>query len=475
MRKALIVFALVFALVLGGAAYTFSDTWELRDKVEVTEKPVYGDVTAAEGLSLKMHTNFDDHLFWDIDYTPGEAEKTENDYRVSVKKDYGEYEYIPLGVNLSVEYDSIYFDYIDHEGNISESAIGGFEGIAKAYRELWLETPNGSEGSREIKLKDYYDYYPISGSLEVAGHEVSFDSWAMEHPESYPDADKAYKVFNDYFRIPVLENETRYISLRKDENGNIIGRGGGSGNGENYYLWTHSVVLDDAVYFTVSNRSNEETIVDTSLIPGGFGIYRVPYTVNNGEADIRFEELSTAKSLDEEFDITFFLSDEAGEKLILIGEINSQLHMLIIDAATMDTLQDIEIVSGEKVNCWQYFDGEDFLMLGINDERMALIERQENGEYVLRFVIEDFASREQLYNRYDVQAMAWNGEKLALSGYKSFRSIDERYVADFYYAVYDETGLLCFTDCDSSLCVNADQQWGCVRGNDDGSMKLHWN
>jgi len=470
MRKALIAFILIFALMIAGGVYTMHDAALPRDEVVVSEILRRGDTSAAEGLSLAMHTNFDDHLFWDVDYTPGQAENTKTDYRVSAKKDYGEYMYEPLAVNLAVEYDSVYMSNIDEIVDPNNESL---EGIAKAYWELWMETPNGGEGVKLIHLKDYYDYYPIGGSVEVAGVEVSFDTWALEHEESFPMAKAAHKAINEYFCIPVLENDTEYISLRKDDVGNINGRGSGSGNSDNFYLWSDALILPDAVYFTINNRSSEGKLVDTSLIPGGYGIYRLPYTMENGEGKIQFDELSTVKSLDEEFDVGFMFRDEPMEKIILIGVIREETRMLVIDAESMETLQDI-LISDECDGCWQYYDGGDFIVMGLGDGSLALVERQENGEYLLRFVIEDEAHGE-LYYRYDAKAWAWNGEKLAVSGYKDLDDMDERYVADFYYAVYDKTGLLCFTDCDSSLCVNEDQQWGCVRGNDAESMELEWN
>ncbi len=465
MRKALIVFLLLFALVLSGAVYAFSDVSTIRDEVEVTEIVRYGDSSAAEGLSLGLHTNYDNYLFWNVDYTPTRPEVTEADYRVSIKKDYGNYDY---------DYTGIYLRNFDDVPSEIELLSESDTGLARAYYELYMEIGPREHKEREIYLKDYMDYYPITGDMDLEGLNMGMypegHEWRAD--ENNPEG---FRALNEFFRIPVLEEETFHISLGKDENGRINSRGSGTGNADDFYsMYVDSAVLPDGVYFTINNRTNlKEEIIDTSLIPGGYGIYRLPYTLENGEYEVGFDSLSTVKSLDENFEVSFMLTDEAGETIILIGNINAQLRMLVIDASTMETLQDIEIVSTGNTGCWQYFDGGDFLALSIDDNRLALIERQESGEYLVRFVVEDIADG-VYYNRYDVQDMAWNGEKLALSGYKGLDDINERFVADFYYAVYDETGLRCFTDCDSSLCINEDQQWGCVRGNDAGSMTLEW-
>ena len=464
MRKALIIFILVFAFSLGLGAFAVYDAAQPRDEVLVSENLRYGEASAAEGLNLTMHTNFDNHLFWDISYIPGQPEKTENECRVSVKKDYGDYEYEPIGMNLMSDVEGWYFD------DFADRDPTELSGLSLAYYELWLDTPNGGEREELIHLKDYLDYYPVGGEVDVDGLTIPF---YMDWPSIEDYSYAVHRQMNDYFKIPVMEDEVRYISLRKDEQGNLRGRGSGTGDKDTYNIWSHSVVLSDAVYFTINNRSNEGKIVDTSLIPGGYGIYRLPYTVENGVCEIQFEELSTPKSIDEEFNIIYMFTDEPKEKIILIGLLNTELRMLVIDAATMETLQDIEI-AGDSEGCWQYNSGGDFIALGLDDGRLALVEKRESGEYLLRFVIEDEAHG-KLYNRYEAQAWAWDGEKLAVSGYKSLDDIDERFVADFYCAVYDETGLLCFTDCDSSLFVNKDAQWNCVRGNDVNSMELKWN
>lgn len=462
MRKALIIFILIFAIALSGGVYAFHDASQPRDEVIVSEHLRYGDAAAAEGLSLEMHTTYDYHLFWDIAYTAAQPENTQTAFRASAKRDYGDLDYAPMGLTLMEELDAWRYD------DFTDVDPAELSGLTLAYRELWQEVPAGEERAKEITLKDYIDYYPMGGEVDLPGGNVLFFQEEIYDENSV----NAYAAFNEYFKIPVLENETRYISLGKDANGNICSRGGGTGNSDHYNIWTRCVTLPDAVYFTLNNRSNQGELIDMSLVPGGFGIYRLPYTVTDGVNEVDFENLSTAKSLDEEFDITFMLADEPQEKIILIGKLGGEIRMLVIDAGSMETLQDI-LIADDSESCWLYHDGGDFLTLALDNNRLALVERQENGEYLLRFVIDDPAHGEWYY-RHDQLAWAWNGEKLAMSGFRAFDDINNRYVADFFYAVYDETGLLCFVDCDSSLSPNSPIQWHGVRGIDDGAMELTW-
>ena len=39
---------------------------------------------------------------------------------------------------------------------------------------------------------------------------------------------------------------------------------------------TESVVTDDACFFWFGNRTEQDQLVDTSRIPGGYGVYMLP-------------------------------------------------------------------------------------------------------------------------------------------------------------------------------------------------------
>ncbi len=466
MRKALLILSIVFVLILGCSAWACRDIAATGDEVMVEEIVRYGDIAAADGLSMEVRTNYSDNLFWETHFSAGQSGLQQSDYRVSVKKDYGDWEPVYSGIEISSTVD-FYYD-IEERGPM-------LTGLGKAYYELYLELTPGEYKDKVIYLKDYMDYYPIGGNLSLPGVEMYFDpNDSLYGPMNNAEA---HKILGKYFRIPVQKNETRWISLGLSENGFINSRGSSTSGSEDVYnLYSDSVIMPDAIYFTINNRTGlKNEPVDTSLIPGGYGIYRLPYTLENGVYDVRFNELSTVKSLDEDFKVIYLMSDETQEKIILVGEEGERLSMLVIDIASMETLQEIELDSGEELACWQYERGEGFFVFYLKDNRLALVERDSCGEYALRFVIHDSAADELLYNCYDLVDVAWNGEKLAVAGFKGLNDINWRYVADFYYAVYDESGLLCFIDCDSSLCINGDEQWNCVRGDEQDAIELIWN
>ncbi len=470
MRKALIILVVLFVISLGAGVWVWSDIDRVDDEVIIEENVRYGDMAAAEGLSMDIHTLYDYNLFWDTHFESGQSGLQQSSFLATAKKnyDFGEPYYSGIELHSMLNY----FRDVEELGP-------DCTGLDKAFYELYQQLEPSGYSEKTIWLKDYMDYYPIGGNLSMPGVDMFFEG--DEEFWGEVNSSEVHKQLNEYFKIPVLENEDYWISLGLDENGRINTRGNGTadkggvmGETNSYDLYTDSVIMPDAIYFTINNRTAVDGVLaDTSLIPGGYGIYRIPYSLTDGVVNVDFDSLSTVKQLDEQFHTVYIMSDEAQEKLIVVGDTNDRLSMLVIDAATMETEQDIELDTGDELHCWQYERGEGFFMFYLKDNRMALVERQPSGEYLLRFTIHDIAA-EEMYNRYNISDVAWNGEKLALCGFKSFGDRDWRYVADFYYAVYDETGLVCFVDCDSSLSVNGDDEWGGVTGRDYEGIVLSW-
>ena len=78
--------------------------------------------------------------------------------------------------------------------------------------------------------------------------------------------------FRRFFKIPVLENE---IYTVESEDGDVLGEK------EVYVDWTEDYFtlnfdmeyVSDKVFLFFGNRSANGKVVDTSEIPGGYGIY----------------------------------------------------------------------------------------------------------------------------------------------------------------------------------------------------------
>lgn len=487
MKKSLALLLVLVLLCVSGVCYAAGELIEDSDEVLIREMAIYGDTAVAEGLDVHTRITCRHHLFWEIDQTAGKGENTDTNFRFSAETDYEDWEVWYSGVSLN--------SGLDYNYDITET-----DPLWSAYAELYAQTPNGQHGEMTIKVGDYYDYYPIDISISVPGYSYDWNNWAYGREDFASEEDwlsyqEVQERFDEFFRIPVLEDDYKIISIEKDETGNVYGWGGGwSGEGDNYSIYAQSAVLEDAVYFTLNNRSSNNEIVDFSLVPGGYGIYKLPCTieyrpvmnlstgdtVQAGTTQIHASELEMVYSLREEQDVIFFVSNADRSKLLLFTDADGLLELTVIDSATMETLQVIEIVDGgEADHMWTVFPYDDFIALELSNGRLVLIELTEDGDYEKKFIVNMYPGEETLYYLYkaEADAMDWDGEKLAVAGFKTPGSLDNRYVCDYYIAVYDETGLLYYGEYDSSLSTDYDRNnySDSCRAMDNEPMTIEWN
>lgn len=474
MKKSLIILLALFLLSSAVGICGFASVNTTADMVDIREIIREGDASAAEGLSMKVYTNYDYHLFWETPFRAGESGLRESAFRSSVKQDYG---------TEQREYRGIYLSSTSYSpGHMMMEEYGAqLTGMGRAYYELFLSLAPGAEAGRHVRVKDYLDYYPIEGNMDLPGFDMIIQDPLSEWLTGELNNSGAWQKLNDYFRIPVLEEEIAYISLGKDESGNVNRIGGGTGSSENYNFWIEACLFPEAVYFTINNRSSLDDdgyrIMDTSLIPGGYGIYRLPCESDPASAvgwNIDFDGLETVKPLDEELQVNWMIPDINSGKLIIIGSTDGESRMYVIDEKTMETEQELILDTGDKSGVNQIFNGGDYLVFVLSGNRLALAERQSNGDYVLRFKLDGSAYYEQ-FDLYRVADTAWDGKRLALCGFKGINYPEEYFSGDFFYAVYDETGLICFADCDSSLCINSDEQWDGVHCGHEPKIELSWD
>ena len=217
MRKALIAFVLLFVLAVGGMTAIHAEVNEVRDQVVVTEEIIYGDKAAAEGLTILAQAALENgHLNWDTTYTIGEQPKTHTEFKYSSEPRDRTIHYEPMGLLLG---NSLH----DHSSDWNRASDSSeLSGIDLAYWELREETPFGEEGKRQIRIADYYDYYPIRISLEVPNYnlEKTFGEISMAiSPEQLDNMERVYDALENYLKIPVLPGETMNIDLYHTEAG----------------------------------------------------------------------------------------------------------------------------------------------------------------------------------------------------------------------------------------------------------------
>ena len=334
MKKNILIIGLLTAFILGSFGFAFASLLPQRDNIQFTETVLFGDPKAAAGLELNYKSHYNHHLFWDTTWTIGTpASDAETAYRFSAKAD-REIQTTERGIKLETQGYNTY--YIQDVPN----------GLQKAYDQLLAETGPGEENRRVIHLADYYQYYPLSGIIELPGMgQINWDDsynslYAKENLT--PEADAKYRItkaFQDFFKIPVLPEDTMEIMVSVPATGSGASTLSSHGSDTSYYMETQSVISDSALYFTFQTRLGSGNYIDTSLIPGGFGIYCLPYSAD----EVEEEKLAMVYPLNPKAQIISMKLSSDQSRLYLITEEPEGYMFTEIDLSSMEALQRMQV------------------------------------------------------------------------------------------------------------------------------------
>lgn len=185
---------------------------------------------------------------------------------------------------------------------ISGILKGPFAKNAESYmKKLLADIPAGDREKRvKLHTKELLDYYILSGWISGEGDiDMNFNILCDSEGSDYElEWAKNWKAWNDFFRIPVLDDEYYDVGLTKGSDGEIYETTdyGTAEGDDDFYFNVQSCDTDEAAYFFFESHSMSGNVVDTSLIPGGYGIYRMPHGEKDGKSSI--ERLETVYPLD---------------------------------------------------------------------------------------------------------------------------------------------------------------------------------
>ncbi len=449
MKKAFVLFICMFVLGLAGICILPGVILREADNVTLPEQVVLGDPAIVEGVTVTTVNDSMHHLLWQTQLVVGKEPVTEFDF--SAKRRTGEARLRTQAWLEGSDYSCITLYNPMHGGfsgssNGSVSLEGGMieqSGLVDAYKELAAETKPGEEKTKQIFLSQYMEYVPIKVALDVMweGEELS-------------------KAYSEYFKIPVSKDDMYSISVEKNKAGSITKVSGYPTRGN--YTWSSVCARsEEACYFTFHPYTADDTKINTSLIPGGFGIYRQPYAIGAESVYMNPEELSMVYSLEEEnypIDSIFLDVNEAGQLLILI-DTEGVTKLQVVDLSTFEMVQQTEILHPEGTKDYVSVARvkEDFLLLSYQDGYFALVDRNDERGYAHQFTIQVNEDDPLYWCYYAAQSdMDWDGSRLLFAS-----CINRQYMqasCDVTLAVYDSTGKIYQGEYRSSLLTDQERE-----------------
>lgn len=461
MKKTLLLFTvmLLCAAALMGAVTPVVNAQ--RDKVEVYEETVMGDPAAAEGLLVHMTAEYDRNLIWETDCIPGKDPVCETEYSFH---QYGK-NFIRRGDTQSF-YISVTKSY-----GYDEDAT---RGLALAFRELYDSLEPGEDMEKTVYVKDYYDYYPISGHVDFekdvyywdySNFDTMTEEEIAENTEDWVDVTIAMQ---EYFKIPVIEDETVDIHVSKVTVGDVAYSSGmgGSIDGDAFDMFSCHARTDDAVYFTFDAHTRNGDLVDVSEIKGGYGLYRLPVGATpDGTGEMAYYwDLELVAPLDPASE-KVEMNMSSDEKTIFLHTRENGMYVVrVYDAATGEELQVLTPAPwSDDEYGWGVYEAEDFFAVKLTQDRIILFTENENGDYHTPIVCEIPYIDYYEYS-FDRVSMDYDGERLAVVDKLFGDNFSWALLCGFSLTVYDEDGVAYLGRYTTSLGageVHLDSQYRC--------------
>lgn len=474
MKKFIIATILTFILAIMGFITVFLAVDSDNDTVTVTEKVLHGDTSAAKGITVVSNSDFESRLLWQTTCEVGNADKAETVYNYYSKEQI---------VNVNRRNSNFNIDIDIRYGYNHSKPYEELEPMEKAFTDIYNACPINGSLSKRIYLKDLYDFYPIRLQIDI--EDVYWSGNDYENLFSDEKGGEKYVTdkFREYFKIPVLEDYAIDIKVSRSGNGASIGTSEvNEAMGYDYFMNTNSAVTEDTVFFTIRNKTYRGIPVDTSLIPGGYGIYSFKYSKGtyDSKSNIRYftdsgidaDSLDTVYALDPEANVESLSVSKNGKDLILVETKGENSIFTVIDIETMTKKHEIVVedftASSQIPNVYNmvyyasgrgYYEnvgvlreGEDFYIL-LSSDGFALIDKNYEFQFVgtkMNYVNELFSYMD------DAAQMVYDGERLIVVDSLTSDVYSARYCS-YYVAVYEKEGLTYYGEYNLSLDANKDR------------------
>lgn len=483
MKKAAVLLAVLFLAGITGVGVVCANVVGEQEQVMWAQHVLFGEAEAAEGLTATSRVSYDERLFWETECRLGEELDTDTEYQFFQSEQHNYRDFQLSGVRFN----GIFGEY--HNLDL-ESGIPIEEGIGKAYWELYQQTKPGEEKEAVIRLADYVEYYPACIDLELPSY-ISYYDTIYHYNGDDTRLEKQLRIeeaFQEFFKIPVLAEHWMSISVGRREDGWSGSRGMGTVAFKTdgwFDMGTVNAITEDGCYFTFNTHSRNGVVVDTSLIPGGYGIYCLPYEqFEDREAEVYEDELAMVYPLDPSVKYVRLNATEDQSRLRMLTTEGNACVLTVIDRATMETVQRLEFARSDSEDfhywevCWQ--DG--YILLRMSDDRLILLEERD-GRYetaLMTSLCPTVSHPELNFYIREINGelpIAWDGERLALSvGGDALETRGWEESCDLAVAVYDKSGLRYLAQLTTSLDVGKYEEYSMdCRFVDVEPVTLRWD
>ena len=448
MRRAGIVFLALMILVSLSFVSIHTLFLGVSDDVTVTRQTLYGDPAAADGVNILVRNQYAQKLLWETALTLDSASVPETDF--TFKNDYIR---IPSETEFTgIEFNTVHdvFRYI--HTNISKNTPEKYKDLVDALTAAVDAVPEGERKTFTFDFAKYLEYYPLEGQVILPELTTIFSEFEYWTENSKEIADK----INAYFRIPITGEFKAEFDIDKTGAGSSYG----ASINMDHYFDASGVATGEACYFAFNALMEDGTMLDTSLIPGGYGIYCLPYDENG----LQFDEMKMVLALDTAEAYEGMKLSADSKRIRLYTRQGEDLMLTVIDIATMSQVQKVKMLSYSDEWYYDVIDYDDFTLISEDRrnsdsmDQISVWEENSDGTWSHAFTAEmnlevfPEGSNLKLFSKYS-NAVDYRDGKLSVITHRTIYQEPYWYrnYCDIYVAVYDATGMTYAGTCEWNL------------------------
>ena len=451
MKKIIVFTSVLLVLSITSVIYVCGSVNDEAGNVRYDIVDLYGNRSAAYGAQINVNYEHAGNMFWETNILIDKEDTviSEFNFRYSNRQQ-GEIHYSGI-----TPYSSMHYSLNRNDPNAT--------GLNKAYKEIYDSTPFGTEKTVTVKIADYYEYYPVSVTIHIPG--FSYRSFDTVNDSGYQSvaSKEITKTFNEFFKIPVSDKDTIDITVDRDESD---GMSSNTIHTNFYNLASDSVLGKKTCYIYIANSNNDNSIADTSLIPGGYGIYAIEYG-SEYEYGIDLTSLRTVFPLPENESVRKICLNEDRSLMYVFTSTKTNGYVYTIDTNSFTLLEKLKT----EIPIYYHITVGDGFFLLYGDENIEVIAIESSGLCRSALCVKSAYHVDNTFHDLFVSASAdFYGDKLVCVDHLHegrFRSLE---LCSFYVSVYDKSGLIYYGEYNCSLSANpnsASYSYNCLPSNID--------